>query len=69
MTELSRAEYDQRLVAAFEECERHPLPKLDGHWIDTASAQTPDVWICEGHIRWKSEYGLLSDICFSRVVR
>lgn len=58
--------YLERLFAAFRECGRHEVPKFDGHWLNSESAER-DIWICEGRIRWQAGWGRVSDICFSRI--
>src|SRR5262249_11980686 len=60
------ASRSKRLYAAFEECGRHLMPKLAGHWTNTGSP-VKDVWICEGRVRWKPQWGGMSEICFSKV--
>jgi len=56
----------RRLFAAFEQCGRHPLPKFDGHWVNSTPLGR-DVWFCEGRIRWRTQFGGTMDICISKV--
>jgi hypothetical protein len=57
-------EYLQRLFAAFDECGKHDLNGLDGHWVVTGSPSR-DVWICEGRIRWRAAWGGIQELCVS----
>jgi hypothetical protein len=62
------AEYRSRLFAAFAACGQHDLGNLDGHWMAVGS-KLKDVWICDGTIRFRQEWGGLSDVCISSIRR
>jgi hypothetical protein len=62
---LTRGEYEQHLSEASARCEQFDLGPLDGHWIVVDSRPYPavgEVWMCDGHIRWRGETGRTSDI-------
>jgi hypothetical protein len=69
---LSRSEYDHRLFQAFALCEMFDLGRLDGRWTVSSPSpgvSAPEVWICDGHIRWRHENGLVNDICITRIAK
>jgi len=74
---LTRSEYDHRLFQAFALCELFDLGRLDGRWsvsspspgVSAPGVSAPEVWICDGHIRWRNEIGLVNDICITRVTK
>ena len=68
---LTRSEYEERLSEASAHCEQSDLGRLDGRWIVVDSRPYPavgEVWMCEGHIRWRGGAGPVNDICMSRTV-
>jgi hypothetical protein len=69
---LTRSEYEKRLSEASAQCEQFDLGALDGHWIVVDSRPYPavgEVWMCDGHIRWRGETGQINDICMSRAAQ
>jgi hypothetical protein len=56
--------YLGRLWRGFLECGRHELAKLDGHW-SVAGSPAREVWICDGRMRWRADWGGVSEMCFS----
>jgi len=66
---LTHSEYEERLTEASARCEQFDLGPLEGHWIVVDSQPYPavgEVWMCDGHIRWRGETGRINDICMSR---
>lgn len=69
---LTRGEYDKRLSEASFRCEEFDLGELEGRYVVADSRPYPgvgEVWMCDGHIRWRLETGQISDICLSRTAQ
>jgi len=69
---LSPSDYHKRLFEAFARCGQFDLGRLDGQWAVSDSAEflkVREVWICDGHIRWRDELGLINDICISQIAK
>lgn len=67
---LGRNDYDLRLREALLRCGQVDVARLDGAWTASGPgefASIAEVWICEGHIRWRNQIGLVNDICMSQV--
>lgn len=67
---LTHGEYEERLAEDSIQCEQSDLGRLDGQWIVLDSPRYPavsEVWMCQGHIRWRGDMGHLNDICMSRL--
>lgn len=67
---LTHGEYEKRLAEDSIQCEQSDLGRLDGQWIVLDSPRYPavsEVWMCQGHIRWRGDMRHLNDICMSRL--